>query len=167
MDDPLNKFGVRPVPWDVKVDAILSGIYRRSKIYCMAGIGIFLPGVWALLTFIPDKSIASLAVFIFFDVIVIASFTLIVYPNFAGAFRVGLAANREMLGAMERLGRIAETGDHPTVRKIEDAAVRAAEDMHAVRVEIEKRTAPLPVRRRTQTSSGEESPLEEVRNESP
>jgi hypothetical protein len=159
MDDPLNKAGIHPVPWDVKVDAILADIRRRSKIYCAAGIGIFLPGVAAILTLIPNKSLAGMMVFVYFDVIVIASFTLIVYPNFAGAFRVGLAANREMLGNLERV-----TGDNPTVKRIEDAALGAAADMKAVRIAIEKRTAPVPVRRRP---NGEESPAEEVLDGSP
>lgn len=162
MDDPLNKPAKTPVPWDVKVDAILADIRRRSKIYCAAGIGIFLPGAWAILHFIADKSLAGMCVFIYFDVIVIASFTLLVYPNFAGAFRVGLAANREMLGTLERM-----TENNPTVKKIEDAALGAAADMRAVRIAIEKRTEPLPVVRRPR-SNGEESPVEVARgNDSP
>lgn len=158
MDDPLNKPAKTPVPWDVKVDAILASIRRRSLIYCAAGLGIFLPGAAAILALVP-KDLASMCVFIFFDAIVIASFCLIVYPNFAGAFRVGLAANREMLGKMEQM-----TEDNPTVKKIEDAAMGAAADMKAVRVAIEKRTQPLPVRHR---SNGEESPAEEVLDGSP
>jgi len=153
MNDSLNESGVHRIPWGVRVDAILARLHRRARIFCGVGLVAFLSGSAAILGFVPDRGLAGLLVVIYFETLCIYSFTMIVYPFMGGAFQVGLAANREMLDKIERLSDLAETGDHPTIKRIEDAALRAADDMHAVRIAIEKRTEPLPVRRR---------PLEEV-----
>jgi len=153
------------VNWNDRIEEILLQVYRRAVFYCFLGLGLYVPGSVALLVFIPDKAAATLCVMMYFQALAIVFTTVVMYPCIGGAFKVGLEANRDMFGALERLQRIAETGDHPTVKKIEDAAVGAAADMKAVRAAIEKRLEPLPVHRRppengTAAEVVEESPRE-------
>lgn len=160
MKDPLNETGRHKIPWDTRVGDILLGIRNRAIFFCVAGLGTYLPGSLALLVFVPDKAVATLLVMMFFQVLALIGFCLIMYPAIGGAFKVGLAANREMMGTMEKVEALLDRGDHPTLRKIEETALGAAADMKAIRVAIERQTKPLPVRHRPQ--NGEESPVEEV-----
>lgn len=150
--------------WNDRISAILKSVSRRAVFYCLLGLGLYVPGSVALLVFIPDKAAATLCVMMYFQALAIVFTTIVMYPCIGGAFKVGLEANRDMFSALERLQRIAESGDHPTVRKLEDVALQVAADMKAVRVAIEERTKPVPVRRRPDSgsSNGEESPAEEV-----
>jgi hypothetical protein len=160
MKDPLEETGTHRVPWDARVEEIFRAIFWRGLLYCIAGLGVYIPGSLALFHFIPDKAAATLAVMMFFQVLAIVGFTMIMYPTMAGGLRTGLAANRDMLGTMDKVGDVIETGNHPTVKRIENVALGVAADMKAIRIAIEERTKPLPVRRRPQ--NGEESPVEEV-----
>lgn len=159
--DPLDETGRHKVPWDTRVEDLLRGVRNRAIFFSVAGLGAYIPGSLAFLVFVPDKALATLLVMMFFQVLALIGFCLIMYPAIGGAFKVGLEANREMMGTMEKVERLLDRGDHPTLRKIEETALGAAEDMRAIRIAIERQTKPIPLRRRPE--NGEESPAEEVR----
>lgn len=158
--DPLEETGRHKIPWDTRVEDLLRGVRNRSIFFSVAGLGAYIPGSLAFLVLIPDKGVATLLVMMFFQVLALIGFCLIMYPAIGGAFKVGLEANREMMGTMEKVEALLDCGDHPTLRKIEETALGAAADMKAIRQAIERQTKPIPVRRRPE--NGEESPVEEV-----
>jgi len=94
--------------WDVKVDSCLKKISREANIYLVLGLVLYGGGSALIIHFLRAQPLlVTLVVMYFFQILVIIFGTRIIFPCIAGAFKVGLLANRESMPTFEKLAEVA------------------------------------------------------------
>lgn len=135
---PVNQLHEAQVSWDADVDKIVRGVKRISIIYALLGYVVYGLGSVAIMYFMrAQAAMATAMVMFFFQLCVIYFGTVVLFPNIAGAFRVGLLANRNSMPAFIKLAEVA--GDHeksPLIKAIRDAALDIRNTGDTIRQEI-------------------------------
>lgn len=115
--------------WDARVSAILRSVRRRGLILMMLGYVVYGGGSIALMTFITDKALATVAVMFFFQLCVIYFGTKEMFPAIQGAFKTSLEATRDSVPLFEKLANgvdrlETDPGNHPLVQEVSARAER-------------------------------------------
>lgn len=124
--------------WDADVEAILKKVKRVSMIYAALGYIVYGLGSVAIMYFMrAQAAMATAMVMFFFQLCVIYFGTVVIFPNIAGAFRVGLLANRNSMPAFIKLAEVAGDGEKsPLIKAIRDAALDIRTTGDTIRQEI-------------------------------
>lgn len=120
-------------PWDVRVQGILTSVRRRGAVLMTLGYVVYGGGSAAILTFVPDKALATVLVMFFFQLLVLYFGTREMYPAIQGAFRTALEANRDSVPLFESLAsgvqRLeSDPANHPLVQQIGERAEKLIQD---------------------------------------
>lgn len=115
--------------WDVRVEAILKSVRRRGLILMLLGYAIYGVGSIFMLTYIKDKSLATVLVMFFFQLMVIYFGTKEMFPAIQGAFKTSLEATRDSVPLFEKLANGIERletdpENHPLVQEVGNRAER-------------------------------------------
>lgn len=136
--DPNNELERAQAKWDKDVAAILGKVQTRANIYMWLGYVVY--GMGSVLIMILMRNQAALAtavVMFFFQLCVIYFGTRVIFPNIAGAFQVGLLANRNSMPAFIRLAQVAGDGENsPLIKAINQAALDIRTTGDTIRQEI-------------------------------
>lgn len=118
--------------WDAKVESCLRRIRREANVYLILGLTLYGGGSGLIIYLLRNQPLlVTLVVMYFFQILVIVFGTRIIFPCIAGAFRVGLLANRESMPAFEKLSEVASGGESsPIVRELRQVSLdfRSAAD---------------------------------------
>lgn len=142
-----EKFGMTPhanqlsdqqAIWDRDVAVILKKVKRVSLIYAALGYIVYGLGSVAIMYFMrAQAAMATAMVMFFFQLCVIYFGTVVIFPNIAGAFRIGLLANRNSMPAFIKLAEIAgDKENSPLIKAISDAALDIRTTGATIRQEI-------------------------------
>lgn len=115
--DPMNGTQTMQVPWREKVDKILAGVRRESRIYFALGLCSYVLAGFAFIKAVKDPSLSALLIMGYFQLMVIFFGTMKIYPCIRGGFLVSVEQTCE-----------------------------SVDDMRAIRHEIERQGAPIPSR---------------------
>jgi hypothetical protein len=133
-----NQLQDQQAVWDADVEKIIRGVKRVSITYAILGYVVYGLGSVAIMYFMrAQAAMATAMVMFFFQLCVIYFGTVVLFPNIAGAFRVGLLANRNSMPAFIKLAEVA--GDHeksPLIKAIRDAALDIRNTGDTIRQEI-------------------------------
>lgn len=129
----MNSPKVQKIEWDVRVEKILKSVRRRGTILMMLGYTVYGGGSVMLLTMVKDKSLATVMVMFFFQLMVLYFGTKEMFPAIQGAFRVGIEANRDSVPLFEKLAEgvhrlETDPANHPLVKEFEDKIDRIVQD---------------------------------------
>jgi hypothetical protein len=107
-------------------------------VYMMLGYIVYGLGSVAIMWFLRNQaSLATAVVMFFFQLCVIYFGTKVIFPNIAGAFRVGLLANRNSMPAFIKLAEIAgDKEKSPLIEAINKAALDIRNTGDTIRNEI-------------------------------
>jgi hypothetical protein len=124
--------------WDADVAGILKGVRKVAVVYMLLGYVVYGLGSVAIMWFLRDHAaFATAIVMFFFQLCVIYFGTKVIFPNIAGAFRVGLLANRNSMPAFIKLAEIAgDKNNSPLIKAINDAALDIRNTGDTIRQEI-------------------------------
>lgn len=104
--------------WDAKVGSCLGRIKREANVFLTLGIVLYGAGSGVIIYALRSQPLlVTLVVMYFFQILVIIFGTRIIYPCIAGAFRVGLLANRESMPTFEKLAEVAGGGENSSLVK--------------------------------------------------
>jgi len=115
--------------WDSRVHEILKTVRRRGLILMLLGYVVYGGGSIFMMYFIKDKSLATVAVMFFFQLMVIYFGTKEMFPAIQGAFKTSLEATRDSVPLFEKLANGVERletdpGNHPLVQEVANRAER-------------------------------------------
>lgn len=118
---------VEKLNWDIRVREILRSVRRRGTVLMTLGYVVYGGGSAAILYFVKDKTLATVLVMYFFQLLVLYFGTKEMYPAIQGAFRTALEANRDSVPLFETLAagvnRLqSDPANHPLVKSIGDRA---------------------------------------------
>lgn len=133
-----NQLQDQQAAWDRDVDAILARVRRTATMYMMLGYVVYGMGSVAIMYFMRNQAaLATAVVMFFFQLCVIYFGTKVIFPNIAGAFQVGLLANRSSMPAFIKLAEIGGDSDKsPLIKAIRDAALDIRTTGDTIRQEI-------------------------------
>ena len=129
----MNSTKVQKPEWDVRVQTILNSVRRRGLILMLLGYVVYGGTSAALLVFVADKSLATVLVMFFFQLMVIYFGTKEMFPAIQGAFRVGIEANRDSVPLFEQLASAVDRlekdpANHPLVKEMEEKVRKAVDE---------------------------------------
>lgn len=141
--------------WDIRVQQILGSVRRRGRTLMVLGYVVYGGGTAALLTFVPDKALATVLVMFFFQLLVLYFGTSEMYPAIQGAFRTALEANRDSVPLFEKLANSvgkaeSDPANHPLVKDLTGRVEKFADERimpiiqtwERIGERIEKKTLP-------------------------
>jgi hypothetical protein len=119
--------------WDTRVQAIIKSVNRRAMTLMILGYLAYGCGGTAILIFIPDKPFAGLVCMFYFQLILLYFGSKEMYPCIAGAFKVGLEANRDSVPLFEKIAKGVDDLEknpesHPVVKVIGERVEKAISD---------------------------------------
>lgn len=128
-----NPDSVKKPGWDVRVQQILASVRRRARNLMLLGYFIYGGGTAALLYFIPDKTLATVLVMFFFQLLVLYFGTREMYPAIQGGFRTSLEATRDSVPVFEKIAEGVsqlenDPASHPAFKEAAARVERAVEE---------------------------------------
>lgn len=154
-EDPGKSF-VAAVPWGVREDEILRKVRSRATVLMWLGYSVYAGCCLGAFLAFGEKPVTGLVIMVVQFLLVIWMGTKAMYQNMSSMFQLQLAANRETMPVFERLAAAIEKiekGDHPTAKKVEEAAADAVEHLKAIRDSIERQTKPVTPNRRAEAAT--------------
>lgn len=135
---PVNELAPEQAKWDRDVAAILKKVQFKGTVYMMLGYVVYgLGSVGIMLAMKDQAAMATAVVMFFFQLCVIYFGTKVIFPNIAGAFQVGLLANRNSMPAFIKLAEVAGDGKNsPLIKSIEKAGLDIQATGDTIRQEI-------------------------------
>jgi len=119
--------------WDARVSEILKSVRKRGLVLMLLGYVVYGGGSLALMTFVKDKTLATVAVMFFFQLCVIYFGTKEMFPAIQGAFKTSLEATRDSVPLFEKLANgvdrlETDPGNHPLVKELEEKVRKAVDE---------------------------------------
>jgi len=135
---PRNELASEQAKWDRDVSAILKKVQFRGTVYMMLGYIVYGLGSVAIMWFMRSQAaLATAMVMFFFQLCVIYFGCKVIFPNIAGAFQVGLLANRNSMPAFIKLAEVAGDQDNsPLIKSIKQAGLDIKATGDTIRQEI-------------------------------